>query len=409
MKRINPRTIILGLIAIGVTISLFVYLSDAVRKSKAASDVVNINVNPQSGSFNPSRGESYIFIQTSDSSQKISGFDITINAKENLNLIDIEAPTFPGKTGNPVVSSVITRDISATRAHLVYVFQNPDADLPGIVQIHTIFRGAAAGSGGFDITNISVSGTTNKLKFDNGTIQAGTYTFVAPTSVPVPTNTPVPPSPTPIPTLPPGCRIDGNTGATVCYPTTPTNVTANTIYDASSISISWSPVAGATSYTIKRATTSGGPYIIIKTGHTSNTYTDSGLTHNQKYYYVVHAVNNYGSSAASDEVSALAIAAPTATPTPRPPTSTPTIIPTATPTRVPTATPRPCPKAKGDANCDFSIDLVDFEIWRKEFTGEKASLDADFNSDSHIDLIDYEIWRKNFFGGFDTSMPDTTH
>lgn len=59
-------------------------------------------------------------------------------------------------------------------------------------------------------------------------------------------------------------------------------------------------------------------------------------------------------------------------------------------------TPVPCAlKAKGDANCDDTIDLIDFEIWRKEFMGEKVGKDADFNSDNKIDLIDFEIWRKN--------------
>ena len=66
-------------------------------------------------------------------------------------------------------------------------------------------------------------------------------------------------------------------------------------------------------------------------------------------------------------------------------------------TRPPTPTPTPpCMKDKGDADCNGKIDLIDFEIWRKEFTGEVDSKTSDFNSDGKIDLIDFEIWRKSF-------------
>ncbi len=80
---------------------------------------------------------------------------------------------------------------------------------------------------------------------------------------------------------------------------------------------------------------------------------------------------------------------------------------TPTPTKIPTKTPTPGPsntivptsatctkKTKGDANCDNSITLTDFEIWRSEFI-KNALTKADFNDDRKINLFDFEIWRGN--------------
>ncbi|MBA3569685.1 MAG: fibronectin type III domain-containing protein, partial [Pyrinomonadaceae bacterium] len=63
------------------------------------------------------------------------------------------------------------------------------------------------------------------------------------------------------------------------------------------VSLSWASSAGATSYNIKRATTSGGPYATIATGITATSYTDTGLTNGTTYFYVVSAVNANGESA----------------------------------------------------------------------------------------------------------------
>ncbi len=54
--------------------------------------------------------------------------------------------------------------------------------------------------------------------------------------------------------------------------------------------ISWEAVSGATSYTVKRSTTSGGPYTTIASGVTSTNYLDAGLSTGVQYYYVVSAV-----------------------------------------------------------------------------------------------------------------------
>jgi glycosyl hydrolase family 44/fibronectin type III domain protein len=81
------------------------------------------------------------------------------------------------------------------------------------------------------------------------------------------------------------------------------------------VSLSWNPSSGATSYHVKRSTTSGGESQI--SAPTSNSFTDTGLTNGTKYFYVVSAVNSGGESTNSSEVSATpsAPAAPPAAPT----------------------------------------------------------------------------------------------
>jgi cellulose 1,4-beta-cellobiosidase len=69
------------------------------------------------------------------------------------------------------------------------------------------------------------------------------------------------------------------------------------------VALSWSASSGATSYNVKRATVSGGPYTTIA-NPTSTSYTNSGLANGTTYYYVVSAVNSAGESGNSSEVNA---------------------------------------------------------------------------------------------------------
>ena len=60
---------------------------------------------------------------------------------------------------------------------------------------------------------------------------------------------------------------------------------------------------GATTYNVKRATVSGGPYTTVASP-TTTAYADSGLTNGTTYYYVVTAVTSQGESPNSVEVAA---------------------------------------------------------------------------------------------------------
>jgi len=66
----------------------------------------------------------------------------------------------------------------------------------------------------------------------------------------------------------------------------------------------WQGVPFATSYNLKRATLSGGPYTTVTNGVVVASFVDSGLTDGTTYYYVLTATNQIGESAPSPEVSA---------------------------------------------------------------------------------------------------------
>jgi hypothetical protein len=85
-------------------------------------------------------------------------------------------------------------------------------------------------------------------------------------------------------------------------PPTPSGLTATA--GRKKITLSWNASPGATSYTIKRATTSGGPFAQIAAGVTGTSYTNSGLRTGATYYYVVAAKNAAGWSADSSPASA---------------------------------------------------------------------------------------------------------
>jgi molybdopterin-binding protein len=70
------------------------------------------------------------------------------------------------------------------------------------------------------------------------------------------------------------------------------------------VNLSWSAVANATGYNIKRSTTSGGPYTVLASSVTESTYRDINLANGSTYYYVVTAVNNSGESGISNEAAA---------------------------------------------------------------------------------------------------------
>src|SRR5215510_11585123 len=70
------------------------------------------------------------------------------------------------------------------------------------------------------------------------------------------------------------------------------------------VSLSWNASSGATSYNVKRSTTSGGPYTTIATGVTSTSFTNTGLTNGTTFFFVVSAVNATGESGNSNQASA---------------------------------------------------------------------------------------------------------
>jgi sugar lactone lactonase YvrE len=66
------------------------------------------------------------------------------------------------------------------------------------------------------------------------------------------------------------------------------------------VTLTWSPVASATNYNVKRSTSGGGPYTTIA-ATSSTTYTDTNVLGGVTYYYVVSALNAGGESPNSSE------------------------------------------------------------------------------------------------------------
>src|SRR6185369_7917940 len=86
-------------------------------------------------------------------------------------------------------------------------------------------------------------------------------------------------------------------------PPAPTNLTAES--GNSQVRLTWAASAQAASYTVRRAMASGGPYTTVATNIGLLSYTDTGLSNNTTYFYVVRAVNPTRQSPDSAEISAM--------------------------------------------------------------------------------------------------------
>lgn len=72
------------------------------------------------------------------------------------------------------------------------------------------------------------------------------------------------------------------------------------------------------------------------------------------------------------------------------------VTPTNTPAVSPTQ-PACAMTSVGDADCNGAVDMVDYEIFRKQYMKEAPGTSADFNRDGSIGLGDFEIWRRGFY------------
>src|SRR5437773_2005899 len=75
------------------------------------------------------------------------------------------------------------------------------------------------------------------------------------------------------------------TNGTPSAPAAPTGLAATP--GNAQVALSWNASSGATSYNVKRSTTSGSGYTNIATGVAATSFTDTGLVNGTTYYYVV--------------------------------------------------------------------------------------------------------------------------
>ncbi len=90
-------------------------------------------------------------------------------------------------------------------------------------------------------------------------------------------------------------------------PAAPTGLTAAA--GDGQVILAWAASPDATSYNVKRATVSGGPYTVIASNLTGLVFTNTGLSNGTTYYYVVSAGNANGESFNSTEASATPLTA----------------------------------------------------------------------------------------------------
>jgi beta-xylosidase len=92
----------------------------------------------------------------------------------------------------------------------------------------------------------------------------------------------------------------------VASPATPTGLGASAV-SSIQINLSWTACSNATTYTVKRSTTNGGPYAAVAAGVSVTNYSDGGVTGGTAYYYVVSAVNSAGEGMNSAQAGCVAL------------------------------------------------------------------------------------------------------
>jgi fibronectin type 3 domain-containing protein len=101
-------------------------------------------------------------------------------------------------------------------------------------------------------------------------------------------------------------EVSATPTAPATAPATPTGLQATG--GNAQISLTWNASTGATSYNVKRSTTSGGPFSTTLASPTATNYVDTTATNGTAYFYVVSAVNAAGESANSSQVTATPVA-----------------------------------------------------------------------------------------------------
>jgi fibronectin type 3 domain-containing protein len=100
----------------------------------------------------------------------------------------------------------------------------------------------------------------------------------------------------------PSAEVSATPDLALTAPSAPTGLSAAP--GNAQVGLKWTVSTGASSYHVKRATVSAGPYAVIAT-QTPASFIDTALANGTTYYYVVSATNSAGGSGNSSQVSAM--------------------------------------------------------------------------------------------------------
>jgi parallel beta-helix repeat protein len=99
-----------------------------------------------------------------------------------------------------------------------------------------------------------------------------------------------------------GIDLTTTKGVSAAGPAIPAGLTAAA--GNGQVTLSWSVSLAATGYNLKRSLVSGSNYTVIASNIAATGYTDTAVTNDATYYYVVSGSNGYGASGNSAQVSA---------------------------------------------------------------------------------------------------------
>jgi fibronectin type 3 domain-containing protein len=161
---------------------------------------------------------------------------------------------------------------------------------------YTVWRSTTSGAGYVKITPAAITSTTyTDTGLTNGTIYY--YVIQATNNV---GNSAY------------SAQASATPAAAGSVPGTPAGLSATA--GSLQIVLSWTPTAGAASYSIYRSLSSGGTYTQVATTNTAG-YTDSTVSNGTAYYYKITATNGYGTSGYSSIVNATPLATAPSAPT----------------------------------------------------------------------------------------------
>ena len=240
--------------------------------------VPNVNIQVQTGAFRNQYGNTFnrqLIITPLADQTGSANITVTLTDGGGLSrLLTFNLKVVGGFTGNPT-------NLTATAGNNSVVLNYSQATTGAGATSFTILRGATSGG---PYTQIA-TGVTGFTYTDNTAVNGTTYYYVV-----VGTS-----------------GIGGDSGYSNEASATPFVAPGAPVLTAvggySYINLTWTAVSGATSYNVKRSSTSGGPYTVI--GNVAGTsFLDQYLGQGAKFYYVVSAVNAFGEGPNSNEANA---------------------------------------------------------------------------------------------------------